>query len=49
MFELHILDSDGNLVESMEFETKRQAEKAERGLWINLDHTSYYPEIVEKK
>lgn len=48
MFELHILDFADNLVEVMEFETERQAEKAERGALINLDH-NYYTEIVEKK
>ena len=49
MYELHILDFADNLVEAMEFETKRQAEKAERGIWINLDHVNYYTRIVEKK
>ena len=49
LYELHILDFDDNMVETMEFEDERQAEKAERGIWINLDHSNYYTEIVEKK
>ena len=46
VFELHILDLDGNVVEAMEFETLRQAEKAERGLLVNLDHANYHTEIA---
>lgn len=46
VFELRILDFGNNVVETMEFETLRQAEKAERGLLVNLDHTNYYTEIA---
>lgn len=45
-FELRILDRDGEVVEVMEFDTERQAEKAQAGVRINLDHASYYTEIV---
>ena len=48
VFELRILDFDSNVVEVMEFETLRQAEKAERGLLVNLDHANYYTEIAGK-
>lgn len=48
-FELRILDLDKNVVEVMEFDTERQAEKAERGVLINLDRASYYTEVMEKK
>lgn len=47
-FELHISYLDGEVVEVMEFETLRQAERAERGVRVNLDHSNYYTEIVEK-
>lgn len=53
MFELHILDHDSSVVEVMEFETLRQAERAESGVnsltnlsvstWIN-----YHTDIMRK-
>ncbi|MDN6286096.1 MAG: hypothetical protein L0J62_10460 [Corynebacterium casei] len=47
-FELRILDLDDNVVEVMEFDTFRQAERAERGVRINLDHANYHTDIVRK-
>ena len=47
-FELRILDLDSNVVEVMEFDTLRQAGKAEAGVRINLDHANYYTEIEGK-
>jgi len=47
-FELRILDLDKNVVEVMEFETLRQAEKAEFGVLINLDHSRYHTDIARK-
>ena len=46
MFTLRILDFDNNVVNYMEFETLQQAERAEAGVRINLDHDNYYTEIV---
>ena len=47
-FELRILDLDKNVVEVMEFETLRQAKRAEAGVRINLDHANYYTDVVGK-
>lgn len=48
MYELRILDLDKNVIEVMTFDNLRQAERAEFGVLINLDHSKYYTNVVEK-
>jgi len=44
---VNVIDRDTNeIVHTVRCRNDREAEKVERGLWINMNHDEYYTEVT---